>query len=393
MSTTSILQRFEKVASFDPLHGDPRFAAVKDARTRLAIAAQQALHGGGSLPRWLLPAVFGTAAGAGTGLGLYLGLKKHQSKAKTAAMISNAGEEKAAAFSAALDLLWTIDPPPMPGEKTASAYFDGLRRESVDRDLFGSQFCKLASAIDEDTWCLAQDVEENLPAFMYLAKHGSGQNQELAQFYVNWADSMILKTSAIPGLGKMVGGLAKGIGGLVRGGRAAAEGGAIAAKAGKMGLKRAVKGAVSAPGRAVGAVRQQGQQLAARARGQYAQALRGPSRRQMAQKAMAARPAPTHVPGTARNLPGGPAVRPTGPVATAANPQAQSALKQRITQARQARGAQMPTPAARPAGPAQKRYGMGTLALGGLAVGAPLAVGASMLGGGGNQQQQYQGAY
>lgn len=70
----------KKEAAFDPLHGDPRYVAVKDPAKRLAIAASQALKGGGKLPKWLLPAALGVGAATGTGAGLYLGLKKEKKK-------------------------------------------------------------------------------------------------------------------------------------------------------------------------------------------------------------------------------------------------------------------------------------------------------------------------
>ena len=93
-------------------------------------------------------------------------------------------------FHRALAVLWASHGEPM--EKNAAAqYFYQLRKPSLDREVLGHHFCKVASELHQDPWALAQSVERNLPAFRVLAKTAHApQSRLLARYYVDWAQEI-----------------------------------------------------------------------------------------------------------------------------------------------------------------------------------------------------------
>jgi hypothetical protein len=301
---------------------------------------------------------------------------KSETKSYRRVKLKTSGALDRTKLSTVLDNMWMVDPPPMPDEKTASAYFYDLRRPAIDHKFFGPQFCKLAAAFEEDTWSLAGDVEDNLAAFDHIAKHGSGQSQELAQFYVNWADEMIEKTAFLGRLAAGAGRLASRVFG-----RGAAKAGTQVAKAGRTAATGTPGQVAKMTGRAVPKATRKAM------RQQYAASARQRAGRRL-----------THQQASVRKT--APRVRPTK------TPAQQARLKTTL-QKRQARRTTGPRPQARPipqpqprptpqpaaGGPPQVGKGgvtKGHALLGGALIGAPLLGGAAMMSG---QPQQQQGVY
>ncbi len=93
-----------------------------------------------------------------------------------------------------------------PMAKTAAAkYFHSNVKEARDQEALGKPFCKLAAGFSQDPWDLAEQVAPTIEAMRVLAKTASGQQQELAQFYVDWADGMTKGAGVASVMGKLLG--------------------------------------------------------------------------------------------------------------------------------------------------------------------------------------------
>jgi hypothetical protein len=151
-------------------------------------------------------------------------------------------KEKKSSISNSLDIFWAAFGPNLNDieKSAASMYFQDLQRPSLNRDAFGDQFCKLAESINVDPWRLSCDVEDNIDAFRVLAKTASGQQKELAQFYVNWADDLVKRAGFLT---KMLGGagMERAAGNLTRVARRAAINPAEAARAAESAAKQTAR--------------------------------------------------------------------------------------------------------------------------------------------------------
>jgi hypothetical protein len=89
--------------------------------------------------------------------------------------------------------------------KTAAAeYFHSLVAPERNREALGTQFCKLAAGFNKDPWDLAEQVAPTINSMRVLSKTASGEQAELAQFYVAWADGM-MKQSQVGLVSRMLG--------------------------------------------------------------------------------------------------------------------------------------------------------------------------------------------
>lgn len=113
-------------------------------------------------------------------------------------------------LSISLCQAWLSHGPPEGFEKNAAVeYFYDLQKEHLDREVLGENFCKLASAFDQDPWLLADDIVDNFEVFQVLTKTAAGTpTSELAQFYMDWAEEM--EKRAV--LGRLAAWAGKGIG-------------------------------------------------------------------------------------------------------------------------------------------------------------------------------------
>jgi hypothetical protein len=95
----------------------------------------------------------------------------------------------------ALDIMWSHFGKPDGLEKNASAeYMFNLRKPYFDREALGKDFCKLSEAIGQDPWDLAVQVAGNISGISKVAE-GDDRSQELACFYVNWAEDLVKRAS------------------------------------------------------------------------------------------------------------------------------------------------------------------------------------------------------
>lgn len=152
------------------------------------------------------------------------------------------GKTKKGSITIALDALWSAYGPNLVDvEKNAAAgYFYELRQSNLNREAFGDSFCKLSEAMQVNPWVLSAEVEDHLPAFRVLAKTASGEQKELAQFYVNWADALEKKAGFFT---RMLGGggMERAAGNLTNVARRSAINPAAAAKAAEEAAKQTVK--------------------------------------------------------------------------------------------------------------------------------------------------------
>lgn len=96
-------------------------------------------------------------------------------------------------------------------EKISSVgYFYDIQKEAIEEDTLGENFCKLAAALNDNPWLLADDVVNNFEAFKILSKTASDdKSRQLAQFYMDWAEGMEKKAqwwrTALKGIGGLFG--------------------------------------------------------------------------------------------------------------------------------------------------------------------------------------------
>jgi len=90
-----------------------------------------------------------------------------------------------------LDVLWYACGAGNPEKVASIDYFNGLQKEATDKEMLGESFCKLAEALNDDPWLVADDVLNNFDVYQRLSKTaGDTKSKELAQFYVGWADDL-----------------------------------------------------------------------------------------------------------------------------------------------------------------------------------------------------------
>ena len=121
---------------------------------------------------------------------------------------------KQASLDRALGSLYTEYGPPLQKHAAVTFFNYTLDKDRLDQEALGKSFCKMASASSIDPWVMAHRVVRSYANIVKMASGRPSQAQELAKFYVGWADEMIKKANILTSMGNLAS-KAKAVGGAV----------------------------------------------------------------------------------------------------------------------------------------------------------------------------------
>jgi len=104
---------------------------------------------------------------------------------------------KQASLDHALGLLYQKYGPPLQKHAALEFFNYSLDKSFSDKEGLGQGFCKLAEASGLDPWHLALKVATNFPNIQKLAFSSPSKEQEVASFYVSWADGILKKAGIL----------------------------------------------------------------------------------------------------------------------------------------------------------------------------------------------------
>jgi len=119
---------------------------------------------------------------------------------------------KQASLNQALGSLYTKYGPPLQKHAAATFFNYSVDKDRLDQEALGRPFCKIASASGVDPWDMALMVVKGYPSVEKMAAAKRSQEQELASFYVSWANDMLKKAGLLDSGIKAVRAVKAGVG-------------------------------------------------------------------------------------------------------------------------------------------------------------------------------------